>query len=75
MKEPEKLVDLVDQKVSILIKRKREREEKIIVDINGEILPLGDFVQDILRNTILSMISSLKGVKIKGDEKISVLIK
>ncbi|MEJ2281877.1 MAG: molybdopterin-guanine dinucleotide biosynthesis protein B, partial [Candidatus Bathyarchaeota archaeon] len=28
LKEPEKLVDLVDQKVSILIKRKREREEK-----------------------------------------------
>ena len=75
LKEPEKLVDLVDQKVSILIKRKREREEKIIVDINGEILPLGDFVQDILRNTILSMISSLKGAKIEGKEKVSVVIK
>lgn len=75
LKEPEKLVNLVDQKVSILVKRKREREEKIIVNINGELLPLGDFVQDILRNTILGMVSSLKGVKIKGDEKISVLIK
>ena len=75
LKEPEKLVDLVDQKVSVLIKRKREREEKIIVNINGEILPLGDFVQDILRNTILSMISSLKGAKIEGKEKVSVVIK
>ena len=75
LKEPEKLVDLVDQKVSILIQRKREREEKIIVNINGEILPLGDFVQDILRNTILSMISSLKGAKIEGKEKVSVVIK
>ncbi|MEJ2242252.1 MAG: molybdopterin-guanine dinucleotide biosynthesis protein B [Candidatus Bathyarchaeota archaeon] len=75
LKEPEKLVNLVDQKVAILIKRKREREEKIIVNINGEILPLGDFVQDILRNTILGMISSLKGVKIKGEEKVSVVIK
>ena len=75
LKEPEKLVNLVDEKVAILVKRKREREEKITVSINGELLPLGNFVQDILRNTILGMVSSLKGVKIKGEEKVSVIIK
>jgi hypothetical protein len=38
-------------------------------------LPLGDFVQDIVRNSVLAMISSLKGVKIKGDEKVLIVIK
>jgi hypothetical protein len=38
-------------------------------------LPLGDFVQDILRNTVLAMVSSLKGVEIKGEERVSVVIK
>ncbi len=75
LREPEKLVNIVNQKVGVLIKRKREREEKIIVNIDGELLPLGDFVQDILRNTILGMLSSLKGTKIKGKEKVSVVIK
>ena len=37
-------------------------------------LPLGRFVQDIIRNSILAMVSSLKGVKIKEKEKISIFI-
>jgi molybdopterin-guanine dinucleotide biosynthesis protein B len=74
LKEPRELVDLVDKKIAISVQRKREREEKIIVNINGQLLPLGNFVQDILRNTILGMVSSLKGVKIKGEEKVSVVI-
>ncbi|MCJ7614321.1 molybdopterin-guanine dinucleotide biosynthesis protein B, partial [Candidatus Bathyarchaeota archaeon] len=48
LKEPEKLVELVDQKVAVLVERKRKREEKIIIHVNEELLPLGDFVQDIL---------------------------
>jgi molybdopterin-guanine dinucleotide biosynthesis protein B len=62
LKEPEKLVDLVNQKVRVLVERKRQREEKITIYVNEELLPLGDFVQDILRNTVLAMVSSLKGV-------------
>ncbi len=74
LKESKELVDLVDKKLAISVQRKREREEKIIVNVNGQLLPLGNFVQDILRNTILGMVSSLKGVKIKGEEKVSVVI-
>ena len=75
LKEPEKLVELVDQKVAVLVERKRKREEKITIYVNNELLPLGDFVQDMLRNTVLAMVASLKGAKIEGDEKISIFFK
>ena len=75
LKEPEKLVDMVDQKVAVLVERKRKREKKITIQINEQILPLGNFVQDIVRNSVLGMVSSLKGVKIKGEERVSIVIK
>jgi len=75
LKEPKKLVDLVTSKVEILVERKRKREEKITIQVDEQILPLGDFVQDILRNAVLAMVSSLKGTKIKGEEKVSIVIK
>jgi molybdopterin-guanine dinucleotide biosynthesis protein B len=75
LKETEKLVDLVDSKVAVLVERKRKREEKITIQIDEKFLPLGDFVQDIVRNSVLAMVSSLKGVKIKGEEKVSIVIK
>jgi molybdopterin-guanine dinucleotide biosynthesis protein B len=75
LKEPEKLVDLVNNKVAVLVERKRKREEKITIQIDEKYLPLGDFVQAIIRNAVLAMVSSLKGVKIKGEEKVSVVIK
>ena len=73
--EPEKLVELVNNKIAVLVERKRKREEKITIQIGEQILPLGDFVQDIVRNSVLAMVSSLKGVKIKGEEKVSIVIK
>jgi molybdopterin-guanine dinucleotide biosynthesis adapter protein len=75
LKEPEKLVDLVNKKVEVLVERKRKREEKITIQVNEQMLPLGDFVQNIIRNSVLAMVSSLKGVKIKGEEKVSIVIK
>jgi molybdopterin-guanine dinucleotide biosynthesis protein B len=75
LKETEKLVELVTNKVAVLVERKRKREEKITIQIDEQILPLGDFVQDIVRNSVLAMVSSLKGVKIKGEEKVSIVIK
>jgi len=75
LKEPEKLVELVNNKVAVLVERKRKREEKITIQIDEEYLPLGDFVQAIIRNTVLAMVSSLKGVEIKGEEKVSIIIK
>lgn len=75
LKEPEKLVELVNSKVAVLVERKRKRKEKITIQIDENFLPLGDFVQDIVRNAVLAMVSSLKGVKIKGEEKVSIVIK
>ena len=75
LKESEKLVELVNNKVEVLVERKRKREEKITIQLDEKFLPLGDFVQDIIRNAVLAMVSSLKGVKIKGEEKVSVVIK
>lgn len=75
LKEPQKLVDLVNNKVAVLVERKRKREEKITIQVDKKILPLGNFVQDIIRNAVLAMISSLKGVKIGGEEKVSIVVK
>ena len=75
LKEPQKLVDLVNNKVAVLVERKRKREEKITIQIDEKFLPLGSFVQDLIRNAVLAMVSSLKGVKIKGEEKVSIVIK
>lgn len=75
LREPEKLIELVNNKVEFLLERKRKREEKITIQVDQEFLPLGDFVQDIMRNTILAMVSSLKGVKIEGEEKVSIFVK
>ena len=75
LKEPEKLVDLVNQKVAILVERKRKEEEKITIKVNGRFVPLSPFVQKIVRETILAMISTLKEIKIKGEEKVSIIIK
>jgi len=75
LKEPQKLVDLVNNKVAVLVERKRKREEKITIQVDEKYLPLGDFVQDIIRNAVLAMVASLKGVKIKGEEKVSIGIK
>jgi len=73
--EPEKLVNLVEDKVSVLVERKRKREEKISIQIDEKFLPLGEFVQDIVRNTVLAMVGSLKGAEITGDEKVKINIK
>jgi molybdopterin-guanine dinucleotide biosynthesis protein B len=75
LKEPEKLVDLINQKAAALVERKRKRKEKLKIQIDEHVLPLNPFVQKIMRNTILGMISTLKDVAIKGDERISVIIK
>jgi hypothetical protein len=75
LKEPEKLVELVNDKVAIQVERKHKREEKITITVNEQTLPMGDFVQDIVRNSVLAMVGSLKGVKIKGEEKVSIVIK
>ena len=75
LKEPEKLVELVNNKVAVLVERKRKREEKITIQIDEKLLPLGSFVQDLIRNAVLAMVSSLKGVKIGLTKDLNTKIK
>ena len=74
LNDKEKFINYVLKQISVLIERKKKRNQKITIKINEEILPLGRFVQDIIRNSVLAMITSLKGVKIKGEEKVSIII-
>ncbi|RJX15997.1 molybdopterin-guanine dinucleotide biosynthesis protein B [Candidatus Bathyarchaeota archaeon] len=47
---------------------------KITLKFQDKPIPLNRFTQNLLRNTILGMISTLKGVKPKGDEFITITI-
>jgi len=75
LKEQERLVDLVDEKVAALVERKRKHKEELKIQIDEHALPLNPFIQNFIRNTILAMVSTLKGVTIKGGESVSVIIK
>jgi molybdopterin-guanine dinucleotide biosynthesis protein B len=75
LKEQERLVDMVDEKVAALVERKRKRKEELKIQIDERTLPLNPFVQKFIRNTILGMVSTLKDVTIKGGENVSVTIK
>ncbi|MHA1711645.1 MAG: molybdopterin-guanine dinucleotide biosynthesis protein B [Candidatus Freyarchaeota archaeon] len=74
-REPEKLVEIVAKRVVPLIERRRKRKEEFRIEVDGDPLTLKPFVRRIMRNTILAMISTLKGVAIKGDENVHVAIK
>lgn len=74
LKEPQKLINLVDKGLANLVKRKKKREEKLKIQIDGKSLPINPFVQEIIRSSLLAMVSTLKNVAIKGDEKVSIII-
>jgi len=50
-------------------------DQKAKVTIDGTSLPLKGFVQDIIRKTVLGMISSLHKTDIRGDELLDITIK
>ena len=52
-----------------------ENSEKLIVKIEDKNLPMLPFVQRIIRKTVLSMLSTLKGVEIHGDESVEINVK
>lgn len=56
----------------IVLRTKNTLNAKIIVD--GNEIPLQPFVSEFVRKTVLGMVSSLKNVNIKGDEKIRIEI-
>jgi molybdopterin-guanine dinucleotide biosynthesis protein B len=74
LKEPKKLTDIIDQRISPIIKKRGETQETVNIEINGQNLPLNPYVQKITRNVLLSMISTLKGTNIKGNENIQITI-
>ena len=47
---------------------------KTRIIINDSEVPIQPFVSEIIRNSILGMISSLKGVSIGGNEEVQVKI-
>ncbi|MBE0519622.1 hypothetical protein IBX35_01075 [Candidatus Bathyarchaeota archaeon] len=51
-----------------------ENDGKLIVEIDGKNLPMHPFVQRIIRKTVLAMLSTLKGVKIQGNENIEIKV-
>lgn len=51
-----------------------KNDGKLIVKIDGKNLPMHPFVQRIIRKTVLAMLSTLKGVKIQGNENIEIKV-
>jgi len=74
LKEPEKLVDLVEKKLSVLTKEKQKDKSKLEIQFDDRVLPLNPFVKKIVRSTVSAMISALKGVSMKGDESVFIMI-
>ncbi len=54
------------------LKLKAELKTKLIV--NDAEIPIQPFVSKVIRNSVLGMVSSLKGVSIEGDETIQIKI-
>ena len=74
LKEPQKLTDIIDQRIGPIIKKRRETQDTVNIEINGENLPLNPYVQKVTRNVLLSIITTLKGTNIKGNENIKITI-
>lgn len=74
LKEPQKLINFVDKELTNLVKREKKQKERLKIQINGKRLPINPFVQKIIRSSLLAMVSTLKNVDIKGDEKVSITI-
>lgn len=50
-------------------------KEKLVVKFDEKILPLNSFVQKVIRQSVLAMLSTLKGVEIQGDENLEIIVK
>ena len=68
-------VDLVRNKADLKECVTLVSEKKLVLKVNGKIIFLNPWLQDLIRNTIMALISSLKGVEIRGDEKLLVEVK
>lgn len=72
--EGEKLVSLVHERVEA-VRSKLKSDVGLKVLIEGKSLPCARFVQKIIKESVLAMVSTLKGTNIKGDEEVQILIR
>ena len=75
VKEPEKLIEIVDRRIGPIIEKRRTSRETLKIQVNEKTLPLNPFVNKFVRNVVLAMISTLKETAVKGDEDIFIEIK
>jgi len=75
LKEPEKLIEIVDHRIGPIIEKRRTSKENLKIQVNEKTLQLNPFVHKFIRNVVLAMISTLKETAIKGDEDVFIEIK
>ncbi len=72
-REGERLINIIVEKIEEC-KSRLKMEEKVEVTVDGRRVPCVRFVQEIISRTVLGMLSSLKGVDIRGDEKVRISV-
>ena len=74
LQEPQKLADIVDKRVSPIIKQRRTLKEALDIQVDGKQLQLNPFVHRFMRNVVLAMLSELRDSRIQGDENILISV-
>lgn len=61
-------------KVSDCVVLKVRSKLKTEITVNDAEVPIQPFVSEVIRNSVLGMVSSLKGISVKGDERVHIKI-
>jgi len=65
----------IDKLAELILKRfKPEERAEVLLFFNGRKVPLNEFVRKVLRSLILAFASCLKGIEVRGDEKVRILV-
>ena len=72
--EPKKLTEIIDKRVGPIIQKRRESKETLSIKINGKMVPLNPYVQNVARNVLFAIVSTLKGVSIEKDENVQITL-
>jgi len=70
--EPRKLTEIIEKRAAPIIQKRRESKETLSIKINGKIVPLNPYVQNVTRSVLFAIVSTLKGVSIKKDENVQI---
>jgi len=74
LQQPEKLVEIVENKITPMMKKEKRQRAAIKIEINGNRVPLALFVQKFTRSVVLSMVSTLRDVSLEGNENVAITI-